>query len=89
MVVDAIWEGFKKLFPTWVDNVESYKKIGSKTIEIKIKDSDNKLIFLYNDPWDWTFGSKVWRAKPRSKPKLDFSQLEKKWNTNIEEDDGK
>jgi len=65
---DNIWDGFVKLFPNYVDKVESYKKIGSKSIKLKMKTddgTDKHLIFLYNDPWDWTLGTKVWRAKPR------------------------
>lgn len=66
---DNIWEGFVKLFPDYVDKVESYTKIGSKSIKLKMKvpegEAEKYLIFLYNDPWDWTFGSKVWRKKPR------------------------
>lgn len=71
MVVDNIWNGFTELFPGYVDKVESYKKIGSKSIKLKMKTpegaSDKFLIFLYNDPNDWTFGTKVWRRKPQYK----------------------
>lgn len=72
MVVDNIWAGFCRLFPDYINRVESYKKIGSKSIKIKmnkenISDPDRYLIFLYNDPWDWTFGTKVWRRKPQYK----------------------
>jgi hypothetical protein len=71
MVVDNIWNGFTKLFPDYVDKVESYKKIGSKSIKLKMKTPegtpDKFLIFLYNDPYDWTFGTKVWRRKPQYK----------------------
>ena len=34
---DNIWEGFSKLFPDYAKNVESYKKVGSKTLKIKMK----------------------------------------------------
>lgn len=74
---DNIWEGFSKLFPDYAKNVESYKKVGSKTLKIKMKTedgSDKFLFFLYNDPWDWTFGSKIWRSKPK-KIKVDFSAV--------------
>lgn len=86
MTRDNIWEGFKKLFPEMVENVETYQKIGSKTIKLKMKEQDKFLIFLYNDPWDWTFGTKVWRARPR-KSRLDFSELEKNWRTKVEKED--
>lgn len=67
---DNIWEGFKKLFPDYVPKVETYWKIGSKSIKLKMKTAEGEkekfLIFLYNDPWDWTFGTKVWRKRPKS-----------------------
>lgn len=80
MTRDNIWDGFCKLFPDWAKHVESYRKIGSKTIELTMDTEKKKLIFLYNDPWDWTFGSKVWRVRPR-KQRVDFS------NIDLEEDD--
>lgn len=69
---DNIWAGFVKLFPDYVDKVQSYTKIGSRSIKLKMKTPEREygekyLIFLYNDPWDWTFGSKIWRKKPRPK----------------------
>lgn len=71
MVVDNIWNGFTQLFPSYVEKVESYKKIGSKSIKLKMKTPEGEpekfLIFLYNDPLDWTFGTKVWRRKPQYK----------------------
>lgn len=89
MTRDNIWEGFKKLFPEMVDQVETYQKIGSKTIKLKIKGYDDPpkfIIFLYNDPWDWTLGTKVWRARPRKKDRLDFSPLERSLKIKIKED---
>ena len=66
---DNIWEAFKNLFPDWEEKVESYKKIGSKSIKLKIKRPEGEepkyLIFLYNDPWNWTYGSNIYRRKPR------------------------
>lgn len=86
MTIDYIWEGFRKLFPTWIDEVEKHRKVGSKTIELTMKNG-KKLLFLYNDPWDWSFGSKIWRARP----KMTADQLLRKWERNLvnfkEEDD--
>ena len=79
----GLWWGFTELFPNYVDKVESFKKVGSKTLKLKMKTddgSDKHLFFLYNDPWDWTFGSKVWRTKPRTK--VDFSKIETKEEEN-------
>ena len=70
-------------------STETYQKIGSKTIKLKIKGYDDPpkfIIFLYNDPWDWTLGTKVWRARPRKKERLDFSELEKNWKTKVKEE---
>lgn len=89
MTRDNIWEGFIKLFPYLSDRVERYTKIGSKTIKLHMK-NNSTLIFLYIDPNDWTFGTRVWRNKPR-KLKADFSDIEnelnKKEDTNNESDD--
>ena len=78
MTKDEIWQGFVKLFPTYVERVESYEKIGSKSLSLKIKMPEGQpnktLLFLYNDPWDWTFGSKIWRKKPR-KPRTNIDQV--------------
>lgn len=93
MKVDNIWNGFCKLFPDYVDKVESHKKIGSKSIKLKMKTedgSDKHLIFLYNDPWDWTFGTKVWRTRPRKKiikSNIDEVIKEDSQNENVETDD--
>jgi len=89
MTKDNIWEGFVKLFPTYVEKVETFQKIGSKTIKLNLHAKEGEphkyLIFMYNDPWDWTFGTKVWRSKPR-KYKADFSAVTKKEDTNNESD---
>lgn len=63
-----IYDGFKDLFPSWVNKVESYKKVGSKTISLKLK-SGKSLVFLYNNPSNWNFGTKPWRKKPDPIPK--------------------
>lgn len=65
---DNIWEAFKDLFPDWADRVEGYQKIGSKSIKVKIKTekgNEKYLIFLYNDPWNWTYGSTIYRRRPK------------------------
>ncbi len=64
MVAHDIWGAFSKMFPDWAQEAESYKKVGSKTISIKMKNSNKHLIFLYNDPTNWSFGTKAWRQKP-------------------------
>lgn len=63
-----IFDAFMKLFPTWAPHVESYKKIGSKTISLQFKNGKSR-VFLYNDDDNWNFGTKLWRKKPKPIPK--------------------
>lgn len=68
---EQLFETFKELFPDWAKKAISYKKIGSKTLAIKFATSveGNKMneesrIFLYNNPNNWQFGTKLWRKRP-------------------------
>ena len=68
---EQLVDAFKELFPDWAKKVISYKKIGSKTLAIKFVTSveENKVneesrVFLYNDPNNWQFGTKLWRKRP-------------------------
>lgn len=68
---EQLFDAFKELFPDWAKKVISYKKIGSKTLAIKFATSveENKVneesrVFLYNDPNNWQFGTKLWRKRP-------------------------
>ena len=68
---EQLFDAFKELFPDWAKKVISYKKIGSKTLAIKFVTSvaENKVneesrVFLYNDPNNWQFGTKLWRKRP-------------------------
>lgn len=71
MSKEQLFDAFKELFPDWAKKVISYKKIGSKTLAIKFVTSveENKVneesrVFLYNDPNNWQFGTKLWRKRP-------------------------
>ena len=75
---EQLFEAFKELFPDWARKVISYKKIGSKTLAIKFvtsvegnKINDESRVFLYNDPNNWQFGTKLWRKRPERLPKKD------------------
>lgn len=68
---DQLFEAFKELFPEWAKKATSYKKIGSKTLAIKFekpvddqKATEISRVFLYNDPNNWQFGTKLWRKRP-------------------------
>lgn len=71
-----IYKGFEDLFPDWVEKVESYKKVGSKTISLKMKNG-RSLVFLYNNPNNWNFGTKPWRKKPEPIQKKEKQQADK------------
>lgn len=66
---EQIFEAFKELFPNWAARTMSYKKIGAKTLVIKfINENDGdkvkSRVFLYIDPDNWQFGTKLWRKRP-------------------------
>lgn len=68
---EQLFDAFKELFPDWAKKKISYKKIGSKTLAIKFvtsvegnKVNEESRVFLYNDPNNWQFGTKLWRKRP-------------------------
>lgn len=68
---EQLFEAFKELFPDWAKKATSYKKIGSKTLAIKFEESvddekarETSRVFLYNNPNNWQFGTKLWRKRP-------------------------
>lgn len=68
---DQLFAAFQELFPDWAKKATSYKKIGSKTLAIKFEKSvdekkatEESRVFLYNDPNNWQFGTKLWRKRP-------------------------
>lgn len=79
MTKDELFEEFKKLFPIQAASTIEYKKVGSKTIAVKLKNRDNRLYFLYNNPYNWNFGTKPWRAKPIpiNKPNTESEAMQK------------
>lgn len=60
-----IYANFKRLFPEKVENVISYKKIGSSAISL-IENSGKSYVFLYISDENWTLGTKLWRRPPRN-----------------------
>lgn len=68
---EQLFEAFKELFPDWAKKATSYKKIGSKTLAINFVTSvdentacEESRVFLYNNPNNWQFGTKLWRKRP-------------------------
>lgn len=58
-----LYYAFCNLFPNWANNVRDFKKVGSKTISLFFFDG-SKLLFFYENPRNFSFGSKIWRKKP-------------------------
>lgn len=82
---EELFKVFEDMFPDWARKAICYKKIGSKTLAIKFVTSveGNKVyeesrVFLYNDPNNWQFGTKLWRKRPE--------KLQKK-NKEVKKDD--
>lgn len=63
MLKSEIFGSFCNLFPNWAQNVTSYKKVGSRTISLHFIDGSS-LLFLYRNPRNFSFGSKIWRKRP-------------------------
>lgn len=71
---EELFKAFCSLFPDWKNRVKNYKKIGSKTLAIVFYDhitptgavSEQTIsrVFLYNNPDNWQFGTKLWRKRP-------------------------
>lgn len=68
MTVQNIFKAFSNMFPDLAQASASYKKVGSKTISVKMKNGKS-LVFLFNNEDDWTLGTKLWRRKPEPIPK--------------------
>lgn len=71
---EELFNAFKVLFPNWVEYVNSYKKIGSKTLAIEFRFpcytpeshcfKKVSRVFLYVNEDNWQFGTKLWRKRP-------------------------
>lgn len=59
---DELYKAFLELFPHWEGEVEKYKKIGSKALQIRTR--FRSYVFLYYDEKNWQFGTKLWRKRP-------------------------
>ena len=53
----------KELFPDWAKKATSYKKIGSKCLAIRFNNGTSR-VFLFENPNNWHFGTKLWRKRP-------------------------
>ena len=68
MTKEVIFQRFKEMFPVFAAQVKTYKKIGSKTISMRMRDG-NSFTFLFVNSRNWNFGTKPWRQKPDPIPK--------------------
>lgn len=75
MSKEELMAAFERLFPNWIKDVVSYKKIGSKCLSICFKRVDVQRpsytkvsmytrVFLYKNDNDWHFGTKLYRKRP-------------------------
>lgn len=58
-----IFNYFQAMFPDLSTAVISFKKIGSKTISLNMRNGKS-LVFLYSDKDNWNLGTKQWRKRP-------------------------
>lgn len=59
-------KAFETLFPEWKDTVREYRSFQRDILIIIMNDGSSK-IFLYKNPKDWSFGTKLYRAEPGKK----------------------
>lgn len=71
---EQLFKKFEELFPNWAKKAFSYKKIGSKTLAINFvtsvegnKVNEESKVFMYYNPNNWQFGTKIWRKRPDKK----------------------
>lgn len=86
---EELFSKFIEMYPEWSRGAISYKKIGSKTLAITfdsnlvpdcgvlMRDGRCSRVFLYNNPSDWQFGTKLWRRRPRHLDKKEEIKNEK------------
>ena len=68
MTKHEIFISFECLFPDYAKKVKSFRKVGSKAIELLMDDGTNRY-FMYYDVGNWNFGTKPWRQRPEDLPK--------------------
>lgn len=60
---EELYAAFEELFPDWAIRATSYKKIGSKCLAIRFNNGTSR-VFLFENPNNWQFGTKLWRKRP-------------------------
>lgn len=58
-----LYTQFINAFPDLSEAVESYRKVGSKTIILNMMNGKH-LFFMYDNQDNWSLGTKQWRMKP-------------------------
>lgn len=76
---EELFAAFEELFPDWAKKATSYKKIGSKCLAIRFNNGTSR-VFLFENPNNWHFGTKLWRKRPDKFEKGDKNQKEEKKN---------
>ena len=60
-----------------IKKATSYKKIGSKCLAIRFNNGTSR-VFLFENPNNWHFGTKLWRKRPDKFEKGDKNEKEVK-----------
>ena len=78
---EELFKAFQELFPDWARMVTGYKKIGSRVLAITFVtrdlESEESRVFLYVNPNNWQFGTKLWRKRPDKLKKKKVKKEEK------------
>lgn len=74
---EELFAAFEELFPDWAKKATSYKKIGSKCLAIRFNNGTSR-VFLFENPNNWHFGTKLWRKRPDKAEKMKEIKEEKK-----------
>lgn len=78
MSKDKLFRIFESMFPEYAKRVTSYRKIGSRALAIILirggdeaslmdqgENEESSRVFLYYGPGNWTFGTKLYRKRPK------------------------
>lgn len=62
--MEELIAAFCEMFPEWFPSVKEYKPFQRDVIIVILEDG-RSYVFMYKGPEDWSFGTKLYRAKPR------------------------
>lgn len=77
---------FKQMFPEWGARVKEFKPFQRDVIVVIMNDGTS-FVFLYKSIHDWSFGTKLYRAKPRRREEIE-NNVQKKDGDEKQHDGG-